>query len=102
MRAATVVVVTAGGPLQRAASPGKAKFAIIVDAAAGGAIRARVVVVAHARWLGGGGRRWARVGWVGALLYRVGGLQSNATLARCCIDVALHSDVTTLTPRFAP
>jgi len=102
MGAAAVVIVTAGGALERAAAPGEAVLAILVDAAAGGALRARVVVVADAGLWGGRRRGRARVRGVGALLQGVRWFNGDTALAAGRLDVALHPDVTGLAPAATP
>lgn len=102
VRAAAVVIIAAGGALEWAAAPGVAVFAILVDAAAGGAIGASVVVVADGGRRGWGRRSRAGVRGVLALLQRVGWLNGNAALATARLDVALHTDVAGLTPALAP
>lgn len=102
MRAAAVVIVAACGTLERAAAPGVAVLAVLVDAAAGGALRAAVVAVADGGRRGRGWRRRAGVGWVLALLHGVGWLDGDATLAAGRLDVTLHPDVAGFTPALAP
>jgi hypothetical protein len=96
------VVVAAGGALERAAAPGVAVLAVLVDAAAGGAVRAGVVAVADVGLWRGGRRRRAGVRGVLALLHGVRRLHGDATLAARRLDVALHPDVTGLAPAGAP
>jgi hypothetical protein len=105
MWAAAVVIIAAASTLQWAASPGEALLAILKDAAAGRAGGARVVVVTDRGWWGGWDgrrRRWARVWGVRASLQRVRRLDGDATFATGCLDVALHPDITSLTPASTP
>jgi hypothetical protein len=105
MRAAAVVIIAAASTLQWAAAPGEALIAVLVDAAAGRARGARVVVITDRGWWGGRDgrrRRRARVRGVCAGLQWVRRLDSNATFATACLDVTLHPDIAGLTPDGTP
>lgn len=103
MRTATIVVFTAGGCLERAASPGKAVVCILIDAAAGGALGTRVVTVAdgwglHWRWW-----RRAGIGRILATFDRVRGLHHYTTFASGGTNhITCHSDVALLSPAITP
>lgn len=103
MRAATIVIITAGGCLERAASPGKAVVCILIDAAAGVALGTRVVTVTDSR---GFHRRWwrrARIGRILASLDGVRGLHGYTTFASGGTShITCHSDVAFLSPATAP
>lgn len=51
VRAATIVIVTTGGTLERTASPGKAILSILIDTAACRALLAAVVIITNSGWL---------------------------------------------------
>lgn len=102
MRAAAVVVVTARRVLVRAAPPREAEAAGLVHAAAGGALGARVVVVADGRGRGRGGGRRAGVRRVLAVLDRVRRLHRDPALTGGRVYIAGHPDVPRLPPRLAP
>lgn len=103
MRAAAVMVITAGGRLERAASPCKAIVCILIDTAASVALRTVVVVITDSWGLYRRWRRGAGVGGVLAFLDRVRGLHCNTTFAGgSAIQIALHPDIPCLSPASTP
>lgn len=103
MRAAAVMVITAGGTLERAASPWKAIVCVLIDTAASVALRAGVIAITDS-W--GLYRRWwrgARVGGILAFLDRVRGLHCYTTFAGgSACQIALHPDIPFLSPAWTP
>lgn len=103
MWAAAVVVITAGSRFQGAASPAKAKFAILVHAAASASLWARVVVITHGGGFYGGWRRGAGIRRVLAGLDRVRGFHCNTTLPCGGVSyIAFEPDVALFSPTRAP
>lgn len=103
MRAAAVMVITAGGRLERAASPCKAVAFILIDTAASVALRTVEIVITDSWGLYRRWRRGAGVGGVLAFLDRVRGLHCNTTFAgSSAIQIALHPDIPFLSPASTP
>jgi hypothetical protein len=102
MWAAAIMVITAGGTLEWAASPCKAILSILKDAAASTAIRAGKVIITHGRRFYWRWRRWTRIGGILAFLDRVRGFYCNSTFSCWTCNVSLHSDIAALSPALAP
>lgn len=103
MRAAAFMVLTACGGLKRAASPGEAIVGILIDAAASRALSTRVITITSGRWFYWRRGRWPWVRGIRAIFDGVRCFHCDPTLASYSIGQAtLHSDVTLLSPAFAP
>ena len=81
MGAAAVIVFTATGSLEWAASPIKAVAIVLVDTAAGIALRTGVITITNSRRLYWRWRRGTRIGGILTLFYRIRGFHCNSTFA---------------------
>lgn len=102
MGTAAVVIVAAGSILERATSPSEAVFAILVDAAACGALGAAVVVITDSGRFYRGRRRRARVGRIGPILYWVRSFHCDTAFASIGLDAPFHPNVPILSPFVTP
>lgn len=103
MRAATVMVITAGGTVKWAASPCQTIVCIFINTAAGVALRTGEIAVTDGWWLYWRWWRWTRVGGIFSFLDRVRGQHCNTTFAtRCANQIAHHLDIACLSPVCTP
>lgn len=109
MWATTIVIIATRGTFQRTTTPCKARATVVKDTAAGGALRASVVLITdifrcdRGWWCWTRGR-WcrAKVRWVQTVLYWVRSFHCNSTFTCLLFYISFHSYVPLFSPFCTP
>lgn len=103
VRAATIMVFTTCGSLERTTSPWETIVCILVDAATGSALLATIVIITNRWWLHRWRRWWSRVWRILPFFDRIRCLHCNPTYTSFGIaQITLHSNISSLSPIRTP